>query len=154
MDDIELEVARLFRNVPGERGDICEFPIIGGHFVKGEDRTRKEQKLACKALRAREWFAVNGPPDAPPLPLSYNGREALKNGDIGHIVALYARSLYALQYDYETHPSFYDYACGVMAKGFNSADKALEQRYPPRPLEGLDGGCYWRLPKQKRGRSI
>ena len=48
---------------------------------------------------AREWFAKHGPADAPPLPLSYAERERLKRGDLGHIVALYARSLAQQDYD-------------------------------------------------------
>src|SRR5436305_102072 len=109
MSYIVREVNRLYRKLPGETGDRCEFPVIGGGFIKGVDRTSRQKRLARRALAAREWFAKHGPPDAPPLPLSYNDREDLKRGGIGHLVALYARSLAQQEYDFEKHPPFYDY---------------------------------------------
>ena len=95
-------------------------------------------------------FADHGPSDAPPLPLNYGDREDLKHGGIDHVVALYARSLMANEYDVEAHPSFDDCACGVMASGlFSWGDASLASRYPPRPLEGLDIGLCWRTPEDR-----
>lgn len=85
MDKIELQVDQLYKQLPGNAGDRCEFPVIGGGFIKGVDRTARERRLACRALAARKWFEKHGPPDAPPLPLSYNEREELKRGGVGHI---------------------------------------------------------------------
>jgi hypothetical protein len=96
-----------------------------------------------KLLGARKWFAVNGPADAPPLPLSYDEREDLKCGGSGFqsMVAYYARSLLGQDYAVEAHPSFDDYACGVMAledvPWYLKDDEELKRRYPPRPLPGL-----------------
>jgi hypothetical protein len=150
MDQIEEVVDRLYRELPGSTGERCEFPVIGGGFIKGEDSTVRERRLACLALAAREWFAKHGPPDAPPLPLSYDEREGLKRGDLGHLVALYARSLAAQDYDVEKHPSFHDYACGVMASGLRpSHNEELCERFPPRPLDGLDNGLYWSPPRRR-----
>jgi hypothetical protein len=87
------------------------------------------------------------PTDAPPLPLSYGEREHLKAGGLAHIVAWYARSLAAEDYDYRNHPSFEDYACGVMASpyapDFITQDEELKRRFPPRPLDRLGAGLYW-----------
>jgi hypothetical protein len=71
-----------------------------------------------RARMAREHFASNGPPDAQPLPLGYAEREDMKIGGLSTIVALYARSLAAQDYDVKEHPSFFDYACGLMASEF------------------------------------
>src|SRR5258708_705070 len=38
-----------------------------------------------QAQLAREHFATNGPPDAPPLPLSYDEREDLKVGGLSKV---------------------------------------------------------------------
>ncbi len=153
MCQIKNEVDRLYRRLHGKSGDRCEFPVIGGGFVKGVDRTSRERRLACCALAAREWFAEHGPPDAPALPLSYNDREDLKHGGLGHVVALYARSLARLDYDVANHPSFHDYACGVMASGcIPSGDEKLRKRFPPRLLAGLDNGLYWSPPEPSKAR--
>jgi hypothetical protein len=104
-----------------------------------------------RAEAARKWFTEHGPPDMQPLPLGYAEREALKDGSLKHILALFARSLADQNYDVEKHPSFYDYVCGVMASSCSYAqmfqNPELLQRFPPRLLEGLDAHLYWKLPK-------
>jgi hypothetical protein len=110
-----------------------------------------------KALFAREWFARNGPPDAQPLPLGYDERETLKlvgvPRGISRILAWYARSLAGRDYDVYEHPSFHDYACGVMASehapGSVTNDEDLRKRFPPRALPGLDDSHYWDPPKKR-----
>jgi hypothetical protein len=71
----------------------------------------------------------------------------LKHGGLDHMVAWYARSWEAQGYDLEEHPSFYDYACGVMASletpSFITEDGKLRNRFPPRPLPGLGSGLMW-----------
>ena len=103
------------------------------------------------ARDARTWFADNGPPDLQPLPLGYNERERLKHGGADHILAWYARSLDGQDYDVYAHPSFYDYARGVMASEFApyfiKNDEALKKRFPPRELPGMGPGLWWEPPK-------
>jgi len=108
-----------------------------------------------EALVARKWFAENGPSDLQPLPLGYNEREDLKHGGADHILAWYARSLDCRDYDVRKHPSFEDYACGVMASEFcpyflKAEDKTgeLQRRFPPRHLYGLGPGLVWEPPEQ------
>jgi hypothetical protein len=107
-----------------------------------------------RAKRAREWFAKNGPPDLQPLPLGYAEREHIKDFMARHILAWYARSLADLNYDFAKHPTFYDYACGVMASPVTHAlirdNPELQRRFPPRPLPGLDPHLYWKPLKPDR----
>ncbi len=106
-----------------------------------------------QALAAREWFKRNGPADAPPLPLGYDEREDLKVGGLKHIIAWYACSLACRDYAVEKHPSFDDYARGVMASDYISypaariqEDAELQKRFPPRPLAGLGPALVWEPP--------
>jgi hypothetical protein len=153
---IEKEVDRLFSDVIAEPGEICTLPITGAAIVWGVDPIAPQKEYAIIALLAREWFAVNGPPDAPPLPLydfdSYRGARGLKG-----VVGFYARSLsrqgYGRQsYDVRNHPSFYDFACGLMAINTGlwgiEKDENLKKRFPPRPLAGMTPGAYWAPPKE------
>ena len=68
---IRREVERLFGEISAKRGDLCENPVTGGEFVYGFDPIRLQKKIAYHALRAREDFALNGPADAPRLPLEH-----------------------------------------------------------------------------------
>jgi hypothetical protein len=150
---IEELVDRLFSEINAKRGDQCVNPVTGGHFIWGDDPIAPQKSAAVKALRAREWFATNGPPGAPILPLSHRERENLKVGGLSTVVALYARSLESRDYDTEEHPSFDDFACGVMASDFNGhlwmkEDVELRRRFPPRPLKGLGPGLMWLPPKE------
>src|SRR5262245_61579540 len=112
---VKTEVDRLFDEAPDRFNSSRTNPVTGGRFVRGLDPIGPQKRIACRALEARERFAEDGPSDAPPLPLSYAERERLKTGGLSHIVAWYARSLRCLEYDYDAHPSFEDYARGVMA---------------------------------------
>jgi hypothetical protein len=155
MDRIEMEVDRLYKQLTGKRGALCEFPVIGGSFIKGVDRVVRQKRLSCLALSAREWFAIHGPADAPPLPVSYNEREDLKGGHglLAYIVALYARSLEGRKYDLKEHPSFPAYVRGVLWEteclgiGLlpNYPDELVEvmKRFPPRALAGMGRGLCW-----------
>ncbi len=140
-------VDRLFRQAP-DRHEWCrENPVTGGRWVKGVDPIKPQKEAAHRALAAREWFAKVGPADAPPLPLSYDERESLKGGGLPHLVAWFARSLENLNYDFNKHPSFEDYARGVLASpdapDFITTNQALISRYPPKELYGLGPGLYW-----------
>jgi hypothetical protein len=102
---------------------------------------------SISARRIREQFAAMAPLDAPPLPLSYHEREALKAGGLPHIVAWFARSIDAFKYDFGIHPTFDAYAHGVLASPyapyFITQDTTLQQRFPGRQLKGLGRGLYW-----------
>jgi hypothetical protein len=150
MIEIKQYVDRLFK-ANRKKSHVCDIPIVGGHYVPTEDNVRPLKKIARAALAACEWFNKNGPADLQPLPLSMDDREALKTGEAPHILAWFARSLEALDYNYLEHPSFWDYACGVMAS--EHAPKFIQKehllkRFPPRPLDGLGPGLYWQPPEQ------
>jgi hypothetical protein len=153
---IEALVDRQFSEIKAKRGDCCVNPVTGGHFIWGEDPIVDQKKEAIAALRARKWFAVNGPSDAPRLPLSYDDVEDYRQaGGLAGIVGFFARSLEANEYDVDRHPSFEDFARGLMAcnSGFWGVEKNAEmrKRFPPRPLHGMNCGLYWEPPrKQKR----
>jgi hypothetical protein len=155
---IEELVDRLFSEIKAKRGDHCENPVTGYWFVWGLDPIAPQKKEAVVALHAREWFAVNGPPDAPPLPLSSNDVESYRNaGGLKGVIGFYAGSLsregYGRRsYDVCNHPSFEDFACGLMATNTNlwriENDPQLRMRFPPRPLAGMTPGAYWAPPKE------
>jgi hypothetical protein len=150
---IEVLVDQLFSGIKARRGECCVVPITGARFVMGLDPIAIEKKKAIAALLAREWFAVNGPPDAPPLPLydvdSYRNARGLKG-----VVGFYARSLSRAghgrkRYQFQTHPSFDDFARGLMALATEGGlwgleeDETLIRRFPPRPLVGMTPSAYW-----------
>lgn len=154
--ELENEVDRLFGEIPGQSGQICRNPVTDGHWVKDIDPIEPQKAAALRALKARERFARMGPNDAPPLPLSYGAREALKrSGDrFLYIVALFARSLEARNYDLDAHPSFEEYARGLLASpytpDFIKNEERLQKRFPAAPLDGLGAGAYWEPPKLPR----
>jgi hypothetical protein len=155
---IDREVDRLFSKIVAPHGQCGNNPITGDGFVWGLDPIATQKKEAAVALLAHEWFAVNGPPDAPALPLTsidvedYRTARGLKG-----IVGFYARSLsrdgYDRQaYDVCNHPSFNDFACGLMAINTGDwgieKDEDLKKRFPPRPLEGMTPSAYWAPPEE------
>jgi hypothetical protein len=157
---IQNEVDRLFSNIKAKRGESCDNPVTGGGFVWGIDPIATQKKEAVARLRAREWFALYGPPDAPPLPLSHADEEDYRNArGLKGVVGFFARSLsrqgYGRQpYDVCKHPSFDDFARGLMAIAVDRGLKSLEQdaqlkkRFPPRPLAGMTPGAYWVSPEE------
>ncbi|SHG24141.1 hypothetical protein [Bradyrhizobium erythrophlei] len=152
---IENEVDRLFAELNAKPGECCDNPVTGGGFVWGLDPIATQKKEAVARLRAREWFALNGPPDAPPLPLShadvgdYRDARGLKG-----VVGFYARSLSRQGYDVQKHPSFDDFARGLMALAVEKGlwnlenDQTLIRRFRPRPLEGMTPSAFWAPPKE------
>jgi hypothetical protein len=147
----EFVTEQLFKQLPKSCGSVCENPVTGARFVRGVDQIKPQKRSAYRALVAREWFEKNGPPDAPELPLSYAAREALKHGGLDHIVAWFARSLETSNYDVDLHPSFDDYARGVLASeyapDFIKHDPILLHRFPPHALDQLGPGLIWRAQK-------
>jgi hypothetical protein len=73
------------------------------------------------------------------------------------LVGFFARSLSREGYgrkafDVCNHPSFDDFACGLMAIktglwGIEN-DENLKKRFPPRSLAGMTPGAYWAPPQE------
>jgi hypothetical protein len=150
---IEELVDRLFGEIKAKRGEHCDNPVTGGGFIWGIDPIATQKTEAIAALRACEWFAVNGPTDAPPLPLSGEDVERYRNArGLTGIVGFFARSLSRLDYDLPKHPSFDDFARGLMAINTGlwgiEKDENLKRRFPPCPLAGMTPGAYWAPPKE------
>jgi hypothetical protein len=157
-------VDRLFEQLNPQPEAFSWTPVTNwSWFYCDEEPIEQEKDIARRALLAREHFALFGPPDAPPLPVSYGERELLKGGGLPHIVAWFARSLEAKKYDLQKHPKFEVYARGVMASeyapDFITKDEGLKRRFPPRPLKGLGPALMWQpakkrwwLRQQKNGR--
>jgi hypothetical protein len=155
---IEELVDRLFGEIKAKRGECCRNPVTGGDFVCGIDRMATQKKEAVAALRAREWFAVNAPADAPRLPLSDDDVEDYRKArGLAGIVGFFARSLsrqgYGRQsYDVCNHPSFDEFARGLMAINTGlwgiEKDENLKKRFPPRPLAGMTRSAFWAPPEE------
>jgi hypothetical protein len=145
---VRNQVDRLFDQINGHRGDVVQNPVTKSSWVKGADPEVPQREVAYRAILARQWFAGVAPEDAPFLPLSYEERERLKVGGLSHLIAWFARSLAVLDFDFESHPSFDDYARGVMASPNTpesiKKDPNLRQRFSPEPLRGLGSGLIWR----------
>ena len=158
---IGREVERLFSETPGSHGGHYENPVTGGHFVYGIEPIEPQKEAAYRALLAREWFAFNGPSDAPPLPINQRDRRSVKRagGLLDYFTAQYAASLDD-QYDVKEHPPFADYVSGLLWEHENVGGHKLPQRpeelaelkrrFPPRKLEGLSCFC-WSRPGRKKG---
>ncbi len=156
---IERLVDELFGTA--RYGENCRNPVTGAGYIHGVDPITRQKESARRALFAREWFAINGPADAQPLPLWCDEGKRLKRGCalLRYIVRLYARSLDGRNYDVKEHPTFADYVSGVLweaervdgdiGKLPDCPDElpALKKRFPPRELAGMGPGFGWLPPK-------
>ncbi|QIG96815.1 hypothetical protein [Bradyrhizobium sp. 6(2017)] len=153
---IKDKVDALFQDVPRRpNGRVCDNPVTGGRFVKGEtgvDSIAYQRCAAEKALLAQEWFALYGPRGAPPLPLkAWEWEEMRHDFGLKILVGFYARSLSFRDWRMHNHPSFEDFARGLTAIDTGlwdlqrrvSQDPHLIKRYPPCPLAGMTPGAYW-----------
>jgi hypothetical protein len=154
---IKKKVDRLFSKMKAKfkRGDYCENPVTDDSFIWEIDPIAEQEKWAILVLLAREYLAAHAPPDAPPLPLNqwdvdrYRGARGLKG-----VVGFYARSLDRQDYDFRKHPSFDDFARGLMDFAIKNGlwdlekDKTLIKRFPPRPLKGMTRSAFWAPPKE------
>jgi hypothetical protein len=158
---IRREVERLFGEISTKRGDLCTNPVTGGDFVYGFDPIKKQKEAAFKRLLVREYFALHGPPDAPVMPTDDYERNRAKYaaGLLGFITAQFIWSL-ENQDDLREHPSFADFASGMLWQHDNQVEccslshfpteqiAELERRFPPRQLAGLIG-FRWRPPQSE-----
>lgn len=151
---VRTQVDRMFDQIDGRGGETVRNPVTGSRWVKGLDSAEAQREAAYRALMAQRWFASVAPEDAPFLPLSDEECNRLKAGGISAIVAWFAQSLTRLDYDFESHPSFDDYARGVMASplapDYIKNDQHLRSRYPARALAGLGSGLVWRATAHHR----
>jgi hypothetical protein len=152
---IKSEVDRLFAELNATRGECCINPITAGGFDWGIDPVAEQKECATVALLAREWFDVNGPPDAPLLPLNVHDRDRFRgSGGLTALVGFYARSLYRQRYDVCRHPPFDEFACGLMAIATERGlwqleeDETLIRRFPPRSLVGMTRSAFWAPPEE------
>lgn len=157
---VEKEVERLFAGIRPGGGSSCRNPVTGGKFIWSLDHIALQKEEAARALAAREWFATTGPGDAPELPLSHEDIEDYrKAGGLKSLLGFYARSLsreaFGRQsYEVRNHPSFNDFACGLMAMAVSRGlwgleeDQCLVRRFRARPLVGMTPGAYWASPKE------
>ena len=157
---IGREVERLFGEISGNPEDICMDPVIGVPFLYGDIEQQRE--AAYRRLLVREYFALNGPPDAPLMPADEWERDRAKhlNGPLGFVTAHFIWSM-EMQDDLRQHPSFADFASGMLwqhdnnVKGYSLRCFPSEQlaemkrRYPPRKLEGLDS-FRWHPPQRQK----
>jgi hypothetical protein len=146
---IDLEVDRLFGPDPPVYNKLYRNPVTGGDYVGVLDPIEEQKELAARALLAREWFCRCGPPDAPPLPIAHYEHERYST-PFKHLVSDFANSLRANDYDFNRHPNFREFACGVLASDyvnpFVKKSRKLRKRYPPRPLPGIVRGPVWLVP--------
>jgi hypothetical protein len=148
---IRREVERLFGEISAKRGDLCTNPVTGGDFVYGFDSIKRQKDAAYKRLLVREYFALNAPPDAPLMPTDERdrGRAKYAGGLLGFVAAQFIWSLES-QHDLTVHPSFADFASGLLWQHDNNVQGCslpyfpaeqfteLKGRFPPRKLEGLE----------------
>jgi hypothetical protein len=159
---INLKIDQLFSELPKERDSCCVNPVTLAHFLRGEggrDSIAYQKRLARKALEAREWFALNGPRDAPPLPMNHDEWNDMRWGDsgIGVLVAYYARSLAGRDFNLRDHPSFEEFARGLLmlpvVRRQIGQNDCLFRRYPPRALAGMIESLTWWPPKRQSRRT-
>ncbi len=148
---IEIEVDRLFDKMGAARGCVCQNPINSANFVWGRDPIEPQKRDAVLALLARAHFSLTSPSDVPALPLSHDDIEHMRaSGGLSAVVGFCARSLALRHWDIGKHPSFMDFACGLMASNSGSwnleKDEQLQRRFPARRLEGMGPDLNWRPP--------
>ena len=153
---VDRLVEDLFAKNPGQHGQQCENPVTGGRYVGGLDPIEPQKRMARDALLARERFAIVGPKDMQPLPISDEEIEDRKYAwdskqpALGYIGSCFGYSVRANSHDLKSHPSLKAFARGIMASehtpDFVKNDEALRKRYPPRPLAGLGPALIWEPP--------
>ena len=170
-DIVEREVERRFKERPPIRGCVAYNPVTHSLYAGGIDPIKPQKEAAKRALLARALFAITGPVDAQPLPVSQRERDDVETRHgystsqylFRHLLKRYSKSLENLQFDFDKHPSFAEYMRGVMwyadspdwhdtlpfaAEGLAE----LKKRFPPKKLEGLNPRYFWDPPKSYSAR--
>jgi len=150
---VALRVEQLFSENPPRYGQYCVNPVTGGSYMGGLDPIEPQKDMARRALLAGLWFADCAPPDAGPLPLTGSKIARLKYRDaFSHIKSCFGYSLRSQDWDFTRHPTFEDFAAGVLASEHAPElvlkDQALRRRYPPRKLPGMSPYLVWEPPEQ------
>src|SRR6185437_14939276 len=112
---IRSRVDYLFSEAQRRHPRALQNPVTGEYWLSNVVPEEPEKRNACRALLARECFAVYGPADGPPLPLSDVEIETMSyQGDFANAVARFASSLRANDWDIKKHPSFEEYVGGLL----------------------------------------
>jgi hypothetical protein len=153
---LDRRVDDLFAKSAARYGQQCENPVTGGRYVGGLDPIEPQKRMARDALLARERFAIVGPKDMQPLPISDEEIEDLKYAwdskqpARSFILSCFGDSVRINGHDLKSHPSLKAFARGIMASehtpDFVKNDEALRKRYPPRPLAGFGPALIWEPP--------
>jgi hypothetical protein len=143
---IKSHVDNLFADAERLRPRGLKNPVTGDYWLANVVPDDPEKRNACRALLAREWFALYGPPDAPQLPISDVEIEILAGcGDFAAAVAHFAASLKANDWDFTRHPGFGEFVGGLLSlprSGFTEPH-IIGRRFHPKPLAGLWPTRIW-----------
>jgi hypothetical protein len=150
--DLAMGVDQIFQEAEDRHEDYRINPVVDGFWDADEEPVGPQKRAAYRALLARRWWEQVGPSGHQPLPLSQRERALMSTSPNGRVLALFARSLEACDFDYSVHPSFEEYVGGLLALDaayFSPLlDDELRRRCPPRPLKGLGSVYYiWRRPE-------
>src|SRR5262249_3963904 len=135
------ELFRKYRIETYSRGSEWVKEPVVGLFYRALDAAAAAtlKELARRALAARGHFLTHGPPWAQPLPLAWDDIGQLVGvGGRRELVGNYSASLIGVKWDYEKHPPFYEFCCGLLAQRSDlRSDPELRREFPPKPLAGL-----------------
>ncbi len=151
MTDFRLIVEQLFGRLRRRRGQLCINPVTGEGWVCGHDRLKPHKERAMRALAAQAYFAWDVQeyaPEALPLPVNEEAIFHLKmQSGLPYLVAVYAQSLQARDWETSGHANFSQYACCVMgswrAPDQVRNDPVLQTLFPPYPNDLLGPGLTW-----------
>jgi hypothetical protein len=154
---LERSIDRQFAHVTAGliHGEFCENPVTGSLFVFGVDPIDVQKEQALRAQRARCLFQTTNPGDLPRPPVDAREWSSIAyDSPADWLVAQYARSCSLNDYDPD-HPDLATYAGGLRASGLVTTSprvadfiragvERLLERFPPKPLHGLDEWLVWR----------
>jgi hypothetical protein len=161
----EEEVAEIFAAYEEFSGSFALTPYLRDLYQPHCKPTIPDLvRQVCRARVASAWFAHLRHPLVHPLPLSTAEFEELTGDEQPHhlnLVGHFAWSLRWCDWDFITHPTFEDFAAGVLAHPNAPCelkkDPELLAQFPPCPLAGLDKDLFWSSPamiaKEKKERA-
>jgi hypothetical protein len=120
--------------------------------VQTEQEQHAELVREVARTLAMQWHEENAPSWACPLPTELEWCESLIYCDYNEqrLVGYFGRSVLWNSYDYERHPVFNTFCCGVLEYRCSPPelrmDQELLQMFPPKPLAGLTTPLQWRRP--------